>query len=47
MSLNDEQIQQLQNLYDESLALTTGKKLYDYSKSNGETGYTILYINKN
>ena len=36
MSLNDEQIQQLQNLYnDESLGLTTGKKLYDYLKSNG------------
>ena len=46
MSLNDEQIQQLQNLYnDESLGLTTGKKLYDYLKSNGETGYTLTKIN--
>jgi hypothetical protein len=42
MSLNDTQIQQLQNLYnDESLGLTTEKKLYDYLKTNGETGYTL------
>ena len=33
MSLNDTQIQLLQNLYnDESLGLTTEKKLYDYLK---------------
>jgi hypothetical protein len=39
MSLNDTQIQGLQNLYnDESLGLTTEKKLYDYLKTNGETG---------
>ena len=42
MSLNDNQIQLLQNLYnDESLGLTTNKKLYDYLKSKGETGYTL------
>ena len=47
MSLNDQQIQQLQNLYnDESLGLTTTKKLYDYLKSNGETGYTLSKINE-
>ena len=41
MSLNDEQIQQLQNLYnDSSLGLTTGKKLYDYLKSKDETDYS-------
>ena len=45
MSLNDTQIQLLQNLYnDESLGLTTEKKLYDYLKSNGETGYTLSKI---
>ena len=45
MSLNDTQIQRLQNLYnDESLGLTTEKKLYDYLKSNGETGYTLSKI---
>ena len=47
MSLNDTQIQLLQNLYnDESLGLTTEKKLYDYLKSNGETGYTLSKINE-
>ena len=46
MSLNDEQIQQLQNLYnDSSLGLTTGKKLYDYLKSKGDVGYTLGKIN--
>ena len=45
MSLNDNQIQLLQNLYnDESLGLTTNKKLYDYLKSKGETGYTLSKI---
>ncbi len=45
MSLNDIQIQLLQNLYDnESLGLTTEKKLYDYLKSKGETGYTLSKI---
>ena len=45
MSLNDTQIQRLQNLYnDASLGLTTEKKLYDYLKSNGETGYTLSKI---
>ncbi len=45
MSLNDNQIQLLQNLYnDASLGLTTDKKLYDYLKSNGETGYTLSKI---
>ena len=45
MSLNDTQIQLLQNLYnDASLGLTTEKKLYDYLKSNGETDYTLLKI---
>ncbi len=48
MSLNDTQIQLLQNLYnDASLGLTTEKKsLYDYLKSNGETGYTLSRILK-
>ncbi len=42
MSLNDTQIQLLQNLYnDASLGLKTEKKLYDYLKSNGEKGYTL------
>ena len=46
MSLSDKQIEQLQNLYnDSSLALTTGKKIYDHLKSNGETGYTLSKIN--
>ena len=46
MSLNDQQIQQLQNLYnDSSLALTTGKKIYDHLKSIGETGYTLSKVN--
>ena len=45
MSLNDNQIQLLQNLYnDESLGLTTEIKLYDYLKTNGETGYTLSKI---
>jgi len=47
MSLNDNQIQLLQNIYnDESLGLTTNKKLYDYLKSKGETGYTLSKINE-
>ena len=45
MSLNDLQIQLLQNSYNhESLGLTTEKKLYDYLKSKGETGYTLSKI---
>ena len=45
MSLNDNQIQLLQKIYnDESLGLTTEKKLYDYLKSNGEIGYTLSKI---
>ena len=45
MSLNDNQIQLLQKFYnDESLGLTTEKKLYDYLKTNGETGYTLSKI---
>ena len=45
MSLNDTQIQLLQNLYnDASLGLTTEKNLYDYLKSIGETGYTLSKI---
>ncbi len=47
MSLNDTQIQRLQNLSnDESLGLATEKKLYDYLKSNGETGITLDNITK-
>ena len=47
MSFSDEQIELLQNLYnDASLALTTGTKLYDYLKSNGETGYTLSNVNE-
>ncbi len=46
MSFNDNQIQLLQNLYnDVSLGLTTAQKLYSYLKSNGETGYTLSKIN--
>jgi hypothetical protein len=42
MSLNDTQIQRLQKNYnDESLGPTTGKYIYDYLKTNGETGYTL------
>jgi hypothetical protein len=47
MSFNDTQIQLLQNLYnDASLGLTTGQKLYNHLKSNGETGYTLSKINE-
>ncbi len=47
MSLNDNQIQQLQILYnDASLGLVTEKKLYDNLKSNGETGYTLSKIHE-
>jgi hypothetical protein len=47
MSFNDNQIQLLQNLYnDASLGLTTGQKLYSHLKSNGETGYTLSKINE-
>jgi len=47
MSLNDNQIQLLQKIYnDESLGLTTGQKLYNYLKSNGETGYTLSKVNE-
>jgi hypothetical protein len=46
MSLNDEQIQQLQYTYnDSSLALTTGKNLCDHLKSIGEAGYTLSKVN--
>ena len=45
MSLNDNQIQLLQNLYnDASLGLTTEKKLYAHLKSNGETVYTLAKL---
>ena len=45
MSFSDKQIELLQNLYnDASLGLTTGQKLYNYLKSNGETGYTLSKI---
>ena len=47
MSLNDNQIQLLQNLYhDAFLGLTTDKKLYDYLKTNGKTGYTQSKIHE-
>jgi len=47
MSFNDTQIQLLQNLYnDASLGLTTGQKLYNHLKANGETGYTLSKINE-
>ena len=48
MSFNEKvQLRLLQNLYnDASLGLTTGKKLYDYLKSNGETGYTLSKVNE-
>ena len=46
MSFSDKQIDLLQNLYnDASFGLTTGQKLYNYLKSNGETGYTLSKIN--
>ena len=46
MSFSDKQIELLQNLYnDASLGLTTGQKLYNYLKSNGETVYTLSKIN--
>ncbi len=45
MSFSDKQIELLQNLYnDNSLGLTTGTKLYNYLKSNGETGYTLSKV---
>jgi hypothetical protein len=45
MSFSDKQIDLLQNLYnDASLGLTTGQKLYNYLKSNGEIGYTLSKI---
>ena len=47
MSLNDNQIQLLQNLYnDASLGLTTGTQLYNDLKSNGGTGYTLSKVNE-
>ena len=47
MSFSDKQIELIQNLYnDASLGLTTGTKLYNYLKSNGETGYTLSKINE-
>ena len=47
MSLTDKDIELLQKLYyDASLGLTTGKKLYDYLKSNGKSGYTLAKINE-
>jgi hypothetical protein len=47
MSFSEKQIEHLQNLYnDASLGLTTDKKLYDYLKSKGETGYTLSKINQ-
>ena len=45
MSLNDKQIELLQNLYnDASLGLTTGKKLYNHLKLINEPGYTLSKI---
>ena len=45
MSLNDKQIELLQNLYnDASLGLTTGKKLYKHLKLINEPGYTLSKI---
>ncbi len=46
MPLNDNQIQQLENLYNASSGFTTGKILFDYLKSNGETGYAFLEMNE-
>jgi hypothetical protein len=47
MSFSDGQIELLQNLYnDTSLGLTTGQKMYNYLKSNGETGYTLSKVNE-
>ena len=47
MSLTDNDIVLLQKLYyDASLGLTTGKKIYDYLKSNGKSGYTVSKINE-
>ena len=47
MSLTDKDIELLQKLYyDASLGLTTGKKIYDYLKSNGKSGYTVSKINE-
>jgi hypothetical protein len=46
MSLNDNQTQLFQNLYnDASLGLRTEKK-YDYSKSNSETGHILSKIHE-
>ena len=45
MTISEQEITKLQDIYnDASLGLTTEKKLYDYLKSNGETGYTLLKI---
>ena len=45
MSLNEKQIELLENLYnDASLGLTTGKKLYDHLKLINEPGYPLPKI---
>jgi hypothetical protein len=47
MSLTDKDIVELQKLYyDASLGLTASKKMYDYLKSNGKSGYTLAKINE-
>jgi hypothetical protein len=47
MSFSDKQIELLQNLYNDAfLGLTTGQKLYNDLKSNGEAGYTLAKINE-
>ncbi len=47
MTMPEKEITKLQDLYnDASLGLTTGKKLYSYLKSNGETGYTLAKIDE-
>ena len=45
MSLSQDQIIKVDALYtDPSKGLTTFKKVYDYLKSQGETGYTLQKI---
>ena len=45
MSLTQDQIIKVDSLYtDPSKGLTTFKKVYDYLKSQGETGYTLQKI---
>ena len=45
MSLTQDQISKVDSLYtDPSKGLTTFKKVYDYLKNQGETGYTLQKI---